>query len=306
MKVSSINLNLLITLNALLAEVSISNAAKKLNLSQPTVSLNLKQLREIFEDDLLVRGATNRMVLTCKAKDLRETVHEAMDKINIVFTKEKPFDPLSATNDFRIGMSDYTSTIIMPKLTEIMDKEAPDIRITMVHMTDLQSIDVFEKNRLDLAVGYYDKAPHRLNSQFLFRDDVVCIADKNHPVLQGKDREISLHDFLYYHHIYATFRDRVEDCQVQAGLDKINKKRIIRVQVPNIMTAMRMLKNTELICVTPNRIAMELKNNFNFAVSKLPFKVAEVEVSQFWQQVDNNNPPHHWLRRTIKRAVESI
>src|ERR1700722_6325781 len=113
---SNLNLNLLKDLDVLLREQNVSRAGAKLGITQSAMSLALKQLRYIYQDDLLVRGQSSKMTLTTFAKTLLPQVNQALQAVDTVFTAHLPFEPKHSQRTFHIGMSDYIAFVLLPKL----------------------------------------------------------------------------------------------------------------------------------------------------------------------------------------------
>ena len=155
MNLSGVNLNLLYALDVLLSTQNVSNAAKKLGLSQPQVSNILKDLRGIFDDELLSRGPRNKMLLTKKGEHLIHPVHEAITKCSNIFTDETTFNSKTANLNYKIGLNDYASNLIIPDLTKTLAREAPGISTSVTNINDLDNYNILFSKNLDLIVYAY-------------------------------------------------------------------------------------------------------------------------------------------------------
>jgi DNA-binding transcriptional LysR family regulator len=122
MNVAALDLNLLVALNALLQEESVSRGGQKIGLSQPAMSHALGKLRDLLGDPLLVRTG-GRMQLTLRAQTLRHPVREALERVHEVFVSDS-FVPASSTRTFRIFMSDYASTLLLSSLSKEVQRSA--------------------------------------------------------------------------------------------------------------------------------------------------------------------------------------
>ena len=301
---SNINLNLLVVFDALLAEQNTTKAADKLNSTQPTVSKALGQLRNIFEDELLVRGQAGHMFLTPRAKSLKTTVKETIEKLKTIFIEEEIFDPKKAKLTFNIGMSDYTSLLLLPKLIRIINQKAPNIKFRVWHLKEMQALNELDEDQLDIAIYYEKYLPQKLANQVLFTDNSVCVADKSHPAIQKK--HLTIEDFTKYPHLFATNRKKISDNTTQKALKKINQKRIISGIVPHMIVALNLLRGTDYLCVIPSKLAYKFADSFDLAISPLPFAKPHVTMYQAWKREDENNPPNQWLRSTIKKIAQNI
>ncbi len=307
MDIAEINLNLLKVLNALLIEQHVTQAGKKINLSQSAVSNALKQLREIFDDELLVRGLVGQMMLTPKAKSLKVPVLNAIENITEVFLEKEPFEASNATMNFNVGMSDYTSSILLSRLIKVINKESPHITITITKLDELKDLCEYEHStrKLDIALGYFRKVPDRLMAEFLFVDDIVCVTDTKHPGLSNN--ELDMKTFSKYPHLLLAVREKAAtEVLIQNVMKRNGLKRTIAVTVPYMMIGMDMLHNTDLISMVPRKLAEKVASELRIAVVPPPFQIPKITITQYWNRMDSNKPAHQWLRRTIKQIAEDL
>ena len=134
-QLASINLNLLVALDALFDEKSVSEAAKRLSVTQSTISHQLNALRELFNDPLLTRKG-RAMVLTPRAERLVEPLRDALHGIERAVQGALVFDPATSTRSFRIAMPDLTAATILPTFLQRIEKEAPGVCVDVVHALD--------------------------------------------------------------------------------------------------------------------------------------------------------------------------
>lgn len=193
-----INLNLLIALDILFQEKNVTEAAKKIFLTQSAMSNNLQQLRIIFKDELLMREKKG-MVLTSYAKELQPQLHRVLQELSGLVMNCRCFEPKTSTRVFKIGLSDYLSVLILPELITLLQIEAPYIKISVVSAYHLSSNEPFEKEEYDLAIGKMFQISSPVNTQLLFKDSAVCIINPKHPL--AKKKKITLKDYLAYQHI---------------------------------------------------------------------------------------------------------
>ena len=146
---SRLDLNLLVTLDTLLAERNVTRAAERLNLSQPSVSVQLAKLREVFGDPLLV-PAQRGMRPTARADELREPLREALESLGRAVAPTGPFDPAEATITWRVAAADYAeSAILLPALARLR-AEAPNTRLAVVEAVPSRMARQLEHGEIDL------------------------------------------------------------------------------------------------------------------------------------------------------------
>jgi DNA-binding transcriptional LysR family regulator len=301
---TGINLNLLLILDALLELKNTTKAGHKLNISQSSISKSLKNLREIFNDELLIRGLhSNRMLLTPKAKSLTQPVKEAIQKISDVF-EAKEFDAKTAEYDFKIGMGDSSTAFILPKLIERFNKLSPKSTISVSNINSLESMDIFDDLNLIAAIGVFDDSHANLISEDVHTFKYVCIADKNHTEL--KDKKMTMDIFIKYPHVIVTHGKSVSLINAQKSIFKkiFEKNKIKYFQIPFLLAALHIIKNTNCLCITSEGIANRFSKLFGFIYKPLPFESPTATIKIYWKKEDYNDAKHKWFRQLIKDVIE--
>ena len=304
MNIRNINLNLLIVLNALLTECHVTKAGEKIHLSQSAMSNSLKQLREIFGDELLQRGQSGNMKLTKKAESLRQPVAAALNKLQDIF-QEEDFDPAQCESIINIGMSDYIATILSPALLAKVQQQAPKVQIVIKHFTKQNHAEMLERQNIDLAIGVIESTHSSLMCQHLFNDNLVCMADEEHPAFQKKSG-IKLAQFLKYPHVLITSKDNPATDFSEVIMSKLGKKRRIPISLPYSIASLVVLRNSNYISILPERFATLFAQRQHFVTAKVPFKIPEIQISQLWDRYLQTDPLHQWIRRTIKSICEEL
>jgi DNA-binding transcriptional LysR family regulator len=178
MNVASLDLNLLVALDALLQEESVSRGGQKIGLSQPAMSHALGKLRDLLGDPLLVRTG-GRMALTLRAQSMRHAVRDALERVHEVFVSDS-FVPASSTRTFHIFMSDYASNLLLPSLSKAVQRRAPRVRIE-VHPWRGIPADSQERGRIpDAVVACQTRDVPGFYRQRLFTDRDVCVMQAGH------------------------------------------------------------------------------------------------------------------------------
>ena len=180
-----LDLNLLVTLDALLAEHNVTRAAERLYLSQPSVSVHLAKLREALGDPLLLPGPRG-MRPTARAEELREPLRQALESLQRAVSPSSLFDPAKADNTWRVAASDYSeSTILLPALSGLRST-APGTRLAVLDMPPSRIAGQAERGEIDLAFRTRDEAPASLRHRFLFSERYVLAGRAGHPRLQRR------------------------------------------------------------------------------------------------------------------------
>src|SRR5215467_2830278 len=173
------DLNLLVGLQALIEERSITRAGSRLSLTQPAMSRVFDRLQQMLGDELLVRTASGYEP-THRALDVYAELKQVLPRIEQLLSKGD-FNPSEASSVFRIAATDYAALVVLPGLTRVLAKTASKIR---VEVSPLDNTDVLEKltaNTLDLAFRVAE-APQPFHSEPVFVDKIVCLVRRGHPL----------------------------------------------------------------------------------------------------------------------------
>ena len=299
---SKLNFNLIKALDALLKEQNVSKAGAKINITQSAMSLCLKQLRRIYQDDLLVRGQQSKMTLTAFAKTLIKPVQQALRDMEAVFASRLYFDPCTTEKTFHIGMPDYVAFVILPKLMQVLEKTAPGIKIVQHAINYLDSSIPFEHFSLDLAIGDFPKAPNTLKAITLFRDRGIIVACKKHPAMQSKI--LTLKSFLKYPQVFVALESQPEENFIINMLEKMGIDVKVRLITPHTLIPLQTLPNTLLMTNTVERLALPFVKPLCLAIRPTPYKLPEYHARMYWHARDHNEPSHKWLRELIKEILK--
>jgi len=184
MDTTRIDLNLLLTLEALLAEQNVTKAAVRLHLSQPAVSAQLNRLRDLFDDPLLI-PARRGMTPTAKALELIIPVRESLEKLRHTLQSHKDFHPERAKLTVAISCTDYTqAAIVMPLVLALRD-QAPGVRIAVRPYHPVLFEQQLASGEVDIAIASQDASKAHLRSRHLFDETYVLIGRRDHPALKS-------------------------------------------------------------------------------------------------------------------------
>ncbi len=294
-----LDLNLLIALDVLIAEASVTKAAKKLNMSQSAMSYSLKRLRAILDDDLLIR-TSREMEVTPYAREISERVRQILIEIQTTFLAKDAFDPATTQETFKIAMSDYVEATIGVNLLQQIATQASGMKIRVNNLEKETVMDDLDANLLDLVInpGLNLKSWHV--SQDLYREEFVC-------VFRGDDtvEEISLDDYLERSHILVSLRD---DFQGKSDriLEQQQKSRRVIWSTSHFMAVPFLLNNSDCVALLPQRMAQQCAKSMDLKIFPPPFPIKGFTVSMVWHQRNTNNLAHQWLRQQIIEAVKDI
>ena len=298
----SMDVRMLRVLHALLTENSVSRAARRLNQSQPAVSVTLRRLRDLTGDQLLVR-CRNGMTPTERGEALLEPVRIALEQIEAIAMNQAQFDPAQSRRTFNIGMPDYLSGRMVGQVVSHMHKTAPLAHLSFHSMSaELDFSAGLENGNLDLVVGNWPKPPEFLRIATLFEDEMVVMMRRDHPLAQ---REMTVEDYIEAEHIAPTPYTVGQRGVVDIFLAKERLKRNVVAWVPYFHMAPYMLVDTDLIFTAPRRFAEYQALNLPLTVIKPPLDFSSVSFSLLWHDRTHYSPEHRWFRNSIIEAMKS-
>lgn len=287
MDLRRVDLNLLRLVEAVLREGSASRAAVALRLSQPAVSQGLRRAREVFGDPLLARHG-NRLIPTPRGTALLPELRAILDQVEGLLSPGR-FDPAQATRDFVIGTSDLGQVLILPKLVAHVARQAPNCRIKVVPPPR----DAIEAEGLDLALMGAPKTAGPLRWQMLFHDHFVLIARRNHPVLSSP---LSMQVFLQLSQALVSPRSEGFEGPVDAALAKLRLKRRVALMVPNFMSLLPILLESDLVAAVPQRFADLPSVRETCGHCSLPLAAPGYAMKAVWPIARDADPSGNWLR----------
>jgi len=198
MSFNRLDLNLLRVFDAIFQTRSVTVAASNLHLTQPAVSKQLNRLRELLEDPLFVR-TNDGMAPTPRAEALAIPIRQALSEVRNAIERQLGFDPRTSDRTFRIFTSDLGQMVFLPKLLDLISREAPAVNIHTVQVPAQRMRGVaLESGDVDLAVGYFEEFEGSIHQQVLFEEHYVGIVRANHPTIHDT---ITFEQFLQTPHL---------------------------------------------------------------------------------------------------------
>ena len=296
----SIDLNLLVALDALLSELHVTRAADRIGLSQPAMSNALARLRHLFGDDLLVRTAGG-MSPTPYGLSLVEPLRQALRQIERVFETDADFDPARATNRFVVRMSDLLGYLLLPRLLDAMQREAPGISLDILHLAPGRTVDAIDRDEVHVAVSMGLDHSASTRSETLLGDRMMCVMRAGHPLDGGP---LALDDFMRCGHLKVsmspTDRRFVDDV-----LGEVRLERRVVLNVPHWLVVPHVLATTDLIAVMPGLLAGSIAGPALVA-HEVPFASGPFGWSLYWHRRYDGSRSVDWLRGQIRRAARSL
>ena len=294
-----IDLNLMQVFDALMRDRSVSRAAERLGLGQPAASAALSRLRDLFGDELFVRGLTT-MTPTVRATTAYPAIRDALDAMVRAINPADAFDPGSEQRVFRLSGGDYAAMTVLPRLYDLVRRTAPmvDLRFRFVEKDAV--FGLLDKGELDVAIGVYPRAPKSFGRSTLLTDSFVCLVRRDHPELGDG---LSLDLFCRLPHILATERGD-ESGVVDGVLKTLGRTRRIALTVPHLLTVPMIVAASESIATVGKRVADVCREAFEILdVLDPPIDLATWQLCQLWSRQRNGDKGLEWLRDLLQRAA---
>ena len=304
----TLDLNLLRVFDEVMAERSLTRAARNLALTQPAVSNALRRLRDTLGDELVVRDGQG-MVPTPRALSIWPTVREALGQLQASLAPSN-FEPAQATTTFVLAMADATAAELMPGLIDILESEAPGVAMRVVPLTTRDPRQLLDEGQADLAVGHFPSLLADLvvraqgdqvvafAHQRLYDGQYVCVMRAGHPLARGP---LTLDKFCAARHMLVSFSGRPYGF-IDESLAALGRKRQVVLTVNQFFTAGRVVANSNLLTVLPQHFVSVTGIADQLVLRPLPFDVAPVHVDAVWHSRMQLQSAHLWLRQTIARA----
>jgi DNA-binding transcriptional LysR family regulator len=296
------DLNLLKVFEALMTEGNVTRAARKLSLTQPTVSNALRRLRETFDDPLFVRSGAG-VNPTRRAIDLWEPLSQSLHAIRGTLDVES-FDALRSTASLSIAMSDYVSSIVVPRLAGKLSKAAPSMLIHAIPNTLVDFDKVLADNKADFAISVYNEEVQRpafLKSRALWSPDFVCVMRTGHPL--ARTEKIPLKKFLAARHIDVSLLGKTTPTY-DLFLHSRGLQRNLVATVNHYAAAYEVVRRSDLIAVLPWSEKFEPARRAGLRMMPVPLEAPPRMIELFWHQRHETSALHQWLKNTLLALFE--
>ncbi|MBY3053411.1 LysR family transcriptional regulator [Rhizobium leguminosarum] len=290
---STPDLNLLVTLDVLLAEGSVARAAQRLRLSPSAMSRALARLRETTGDPLLVRAGRG-LVPTPRALELRERVGRIVEDAQAILRPAEALDLQRLVRTFTLRTSEGFAESFGPDLIARLGRQASGVRLRFVQKPDKDSAPLRD-GTVDLETGVVGGTTGpEVRAQALFRDRFIGVVRLGHPLCE---REMTPSLYAAGRHIYVSRRG-LDKGPIDEALNALGLERQIATIVSGFSTALQLARNSDLIASVPERHTGALRAGMHSF--PLPVPTPEITVSLLWHPRMDADPAHRWLRGCVR------
>lgn len=296
MRFNKLDLNLLVALDALLTEQSISRAAEKIHLSQSAMSNALARLRAYFDDELLVQVG-RRMEPTARAELLKDAVRDILVRVEATVAEQPRFEAAQSTRLFRLLVSDYSLTTLVPHVLELAYRQAPQVRFELRHQISNPQ-RMLERGEIDLLIIPHDFCSADHPSQPLLTERFCCVLWQGSHLTEGQLTEAR---YLSARHVVTQPGDGVAlaDCFMQ----DLGVQRDVGVSTFSFQSQAQLVVGTDRIATMHQRLARQALRFLPVVIRDIPIALPDMAQMMQWHRHRTTDPGLVWLRELLKKAV---
>lgn len=294
-----LDLNLLLTFDALYRHRTVVSAASELAISSSAFSHALGRLRSALNDELFIHQG-NRMHPTQRADLLAPAVAESLQILSDQLGQWEPFDPATSQRTFVFAATDYTAFELLPGLIGQLQSVAPNLRLRIVSSDRKVSIQDLASGRIDFALGYSedrDALPAGVDSDDWLTDDYIVIASKSHPRIKDT---LDFPRYLAERHAVITPWGESSGV-VDLVLRGMGLQRNVALQLPTVMTAPFVIAESELLMTIPRRAAERLRKATPIALYPAPFMIPSYTLKLYSHRKYARSDAHVWMSQQLRK-----
>lgn len=305
-----IELYLIRVLHTLITERNVSKAALRLQSTQPAVSAQLKKLRELTGDPLLVRSG-NGMTPTATALQLvgpASTLLQAADTLFSPRTRPANFDPETSTATFRIAASDYLDPYFLPGLTTALRRQAPHVRVEFLPLSgEFDYRRGLAEGEVDLVIGNWLQPPLELHLGRLLSDEIVCLVANDHPVARlAESGAWTVEKYLSCEHIAPSPFHPGAQGVIEDHLETLGLKRYLAVRSAHFSQIPLIVSRSSLVLTTGRLFCSRYVDHLPVKIVPCPAPFPPLTYYQLWHDLTHASPPLRWFREQVRDVARTL
>ncbi|MFV8782074.1 LysR family transcriptional regulator [Microbulbifer sp. SA54] len=291
MQLQQIDMNLFPVLDAIYATRNLTRAAERLHITQPAVSNALARLRRSLDDPLFIRTPSG-MSPTPLTESIMPRVQQALALLGSSLAEHHTFDPASAQKTLRMSMNDMAETLLLPRLLEHLQQEAPGIAIESYYVPRDQLVKELAANSLDFGLDIPMVSATQLHQQRLVVDRYQVMLRPDHPL--AGESSLTLEQYLELEHIHVSSR-RSGPGIADIALNKLGRRRKVKLRVQHYRVAPLVVLKTDLALTIPASLARQ----YPAKRFELPFQIPQMDWHLLWHRSQDDDGANRWLREQI-------
>ncbi|PZU72030.1 MAG: LysR family transcriptional regulator [Rhizobium sp.] len=300
----SFDLNLLVAFDAMMEEMNVTRAARRLKIQQPAMSHNISTLRTLFQDELFIRVG-QEMKPTARALNLAGPVRQALRQAQAAVLTADVFDPATERRTFRLGMSSEVELLLLPDLSARLREIAPGIRILARNGQQQEITAMLDAGVIDMAVGCTYSKEQRHHCEPLYSSSVLCCFN---PALLDLPNPVGLDAYLSAKHAVISQTDSLHGC-IKDALELTGLEIDVVAAAPDFLSVLATARSSAVLATVSSRIAQRYAPMLGLEVSPVPVTLNFPPVAMVWTLQTDADAGAVWLRQQIRdtmgRTVDS-
>ena len=301
MNLTGVDLNLLLVLDAVLEETSVTRAARRIGLSQSATSHALARLRAVLDDPILVRTPRG-MAPTARARELALPVRRALEALGEALAPPRPFDPGRSTQSFTLSLEDAGQVGLLPILAERLKSEAPGVNLGVMPAGAALPEEGLADGSIDLALAVSPQPKAGFHTEVVFVTPYVSIARTDHPEIA---KRLTLKRFADLDHVILGGPGSV-DPEIDRALASAGRTRRAALTVPSLLPIPWLVARSDLVATVPALLLGLDRARLPLARRKPPVPIESTTGSIVWHERTHSDPAHLWLRRVLREACRTL
>ncbi|MDR3472267.1 MAG: LysR family transcriptional regulator [Devosia sp.] len=305
MHFQGLNLNLLVSLDALLSEKSVTRAAERLNVTQPAMSTALRKLRVHLEDPLLERVGQH-LDLTPRAREIAGSVKDLLQQINALLNSQPQFDPTTAKRTFRVAMSGYMAELLGAPLIDFLLAQAPGICVQFADLAT-DSLRRVEEGEFDFCITVVERelgdtslSAGNLSEQLLFSDQYVLVAAQRNAAVTGR---LTYAEFCAMPYVELRFGGGYKSIP-DLVLDRQQVRPRTQAWMTTSQNVLSAVSATAAVAIVPSRLFELHRTNLQLKSIKPPLPLPNINQKLFCHVRSEGDPGHRWFGQTLRSVAE--
>lgn len=298
MSISSLDLNLLLTLHTVLEERSVAQAARRLHVTPSAVSNALARLRDMLSDPLFTRKGRG-IVPTPRALELAPVLERVVRDLEAALLHGQ-FDPAACTRTFTLAVADAGQIAWVPAIARAMGRALPQARLRVVGIDSLVALGDLAAGQVDLHLGMRARG-QGIHAETLVKEPLVLVARKEHPALRKRLSHRALGELRHVRVELSPgrgFRDEVATAWERAGIP-----REVAITVPSFAAAAEVAASSELVATLPKSLLTRLAPRLGLRPLRGPVPAITVEMAMCWHERTHADPAAAAFRALVRRVV---
>jgi LysR family transcriptional regulator, nod-box dependent transcriptional activator len=298
MRLDNFDLNLLVAFDVLLQERNVTRAARRLNVTQAAMSASLKRLRESFQDDILTQHG-KKMIPTAHAIALAPRVSETILHLRSLISSGRGFDPATSDRLFRISASDYITTVLIVPFLDVLQREAPNIRLD-ISLPSQESAEQLSSGNLDLVLSPEEFLQQGHPREVLFEERFVVVGWSENPMMT---RPLTAEEYFSSGHVAVQIGH--QNSFIERALKSYERERRIEITAPSFIQAPWLIPGTMRLALMHERLAKIVAPAASLTIAEPPVDLPVMQEMMQFHASREQDEAVIWLRRRLKQLGQN-